>query len=155
MLTASPAAYALIRNFEGLRLVAYQCSSSRWTLGYGHTRGVKAGDRCSVSDAERWLREDVALAERGVRELFPVPLTQNQFDALTSFVFNIGESRIQGSGVQKLINAGLFAEAANRFLLWNLSGGKISEGLNRRRKAERELFLSQEGKPPRSGATSP
>ncbi len=143
MMEASGAAYALIREFEGLKCEAYQCSAKVWTIGYGHTRGVRKGQRCDLRQAEQWLKEDVEEAERGVRSLFKWPLTQNQFDALVSFVFNLGAMQISGTGIQSLINSGDMAAAAERLLKWNIADNKVSEGLTRRRRAERELFLSR------------
>jgi lysozyme len=141
-MVAGEAAYALIREFEGLKLEAYQCSAKVWTIGYGHTTGIRRGMRCTVEQAEKWLKADVEEAERGARMLFNKwPLTPNQFDALVSFVFNIGAPRISGSGIHSLINHGDMAIAADRLLAWNMADGKVSEGLTRRRKAERELFL--------------
>lgn len=145
---------ALLKGFERLRLVAYLPTvNDVWTIGYGHTKGVKPGDRCSVEQAEAWLLEDLAWAEDAVNELVTVPLTQNQFDALVSFAFNVGpdidaDTIAEGLGDSTLLrklNAGDYAGAAAEFPKWNKQAGVVLNGLVRRRAAERELFLTPEG----------
>lgn len=145
-----PAGLELIRSFEDLRLRAYlPTPNDVWTIGYGHTRGVKPGDVCTPEQALQWLREDCAEAETAVRQLVKVPLTQGRFDALVSFVFNVGadidaDTIAEGLGDSTLLrklNAGDYVAAADEFLKWNKQKGKVLNGLVRRRAAERELFL--------------
>ncbi|QNI37522.1 lysozyme [Edaphobacter albus] len=132
---------AITESFEGLRLVAYQDSVGVWTIGYGHTKGVKAGDTCTAAQADRWLREDVAWAEDCVNRLVKTSITQNQFDALVDFTFNLGCKSLEGSELLRLVNAGRYADAACQFARWNHAGGKVVAGLTRRRAAEATLFV--------------
>lgn len=132
---------ALIRKFEGCRLVAYQCSAGIWTIGYGHTKGVKQGDTCTQVQAEVWLSEDLEDAEDAVHILVRVPITQNQFDALVSFTFNLGIKSLMQSTLLSLLNQGKAKDAGAQFHRWCNAGGKRVEGLVRRRAAEADLFL--------------
>jgi lysozyme len=134
----------LIKHFEGVRLDAYQCSAGVWTIGYGHTRGVKPGARITEHDAERMLESDIESFERGVLRHVKVTLTQSQFDALVSFSFNVGLGALVHSALLRRLNAGDIIGAADQFLRWNKAAGKVLAGLVRRRAAERALFLGQD-----------
>lgn len=134
----------LIKSFEGLRLSAYKCPADVWTIGYGTTAGVKPGQAITKERAEELLREDVARFEAQVLRLVKVPLTQGQFDALTSFVYNLGAGNLSNSTLLRVLNAGDYSGAAAQFDRWDKAGGKVLPGLVRRRAAERALF---EGKP--------
>jgi len=130
-----------IKEFEGLRLRAYQCSAGVWTIGYGHTRGVSAGQRCSVADAERWLREDVASCEAYVRETVRLD-RQGAFDAVVDFVFNVGRQRFARSTLLKKIRAGApSAEIQREFRRWVYADGRVLAGLKRRREWEAGRWL--------------
>ncbi|ABN42257.1 gp53 [Sodalis phage phiSG1] len=131
----------LIQDFEACRLEAYPCSARVWTIGYGHTGSVKPGDQITVAQAEAWLAEDIAAAEKAVNTLVTVPLSQGQFDALCSFVFNVGRPAFASSTLLKKLNAGEVAGAADEFLRWVHAGPKALKGLKRRRTEERALFL--------------
>ncbi len=131
----------LIKHFEGLRLRAYQCSANVWTIGYGHTADVGENDVITEEEALSFLRQDVAESERAVNKHVHVPLTQNQFDALVSFVFNLGVGNFRTSTLLKKLNAGDDDGAAQEFGRWIHAGGKALPGLVRRREAERALFL--------------
>lgn len=147
-MSVSPQALALLREFEGLRLEAYPDPASGgapWTIGYGHTRGVQPGDKITRDQAEAYLEQDAAEAEAAVRSLIAVPLTQNQCDALVSFVFNVGAGALQRSTLLRKLNAGDFSGAADEFLRWNNAAGQRMPGLTRRRQAERALFLQTGG----------
>jgi GH24 family phage-related lysozyme (muramidase) len=138
----SPVGLDLIKEFEGLELTAYLCPAGVWTIGYGSTSGVKQGDRITVEQAEALLRKDVERFEAAVAQMVRVPLTDNQFAALTSFAFNCGTEALRGSTLLRLLNAGDYQGAANQFLRWTRAGGAEEvPGLVIRRKAERELFL--------------
>lgn len=132
----------LIRKFEGFRLTAYDDSVAVHTIGYGHTLGVCAGDTCTLEQAEKWLKEDAHHAENCIQHSVSVELTQNEFDALVSFVFNLGCGAFIGSTLLRLINDGRIDEAAAQFQRWNKAGGQVLAGLTRRRQAEAELFGS-------------
>jgi len=125
----------LIEEFEGLRLTAYNDGGGVWTIGYGHTKGVKRGQTISRDQAEQFLREDVSDAEAAVNRL-ALKLSANQFSALVSFTFNLG-----AGGLQKLVSHG-FENIAERMLLFDHDNGKRIAGLTRRRQAERALFLA-------------
>lgn len=149
LLVTSERGLELIKISEGLETEAYPDPGNRitgepWTIGYGHTRGVRRGDTCTEEQATEWLRSDLEEAERAVRRLVDVSLTQMQFDALVSFVFNIGASAFGNSTLLRLLNAGDAAGAAHQFKRWNRGSGGVLPGLVTRRAAERDLFLSQE-----------
>lgn len=131
----------LIKEFEGLRLQAYQCSANVWTIGYGHTADVGENDVITEEEALHFLHQDLAESERAVNQYVHVPLTQNQFDALVSFVFNLGAGNFRNSTLLKKLNAGDDDGAAQEFGRWIHVGGKALPGLVRRREAERALFL--------------
>lgn len=130
----------LICEFEGMRLDAYRCPAGIWTIGAGHTKGVKEGDKITEAQARDLLREDVRWVEAAIDKLVKVPLTQNQYDAICSFVFNVGEFQFGSSTLLKKLNAGDYEGARNEFQRWNKAAGKELPGLTRRRKAEAELF---------------
>ncbi|WP_041930742.1 lysozyme [Pantoea ananatis] len=132
----------LIKRFEGLKLEAYRDSVGIPTIGYGHTHNVKIGDVITAEQADKFLREDLLVAELTINTNVKVKLTQNQFDALASFVFNLGSGNFVKSTLLKKLNAGDFAGAADEFGKWVNAGGKKLAGLVKRRAAEREVFIS-------------
>lgn len=137
----SEAGLQLIRNFEGLRLSAYLDPGGVWTIGYGHTGAdVHAGLTITRERAEELLRADVAGAEACVAGAVVVPLTQGQFDALVSFVFNLGCGNLQRSTLLELLNLGAYDRAAEEFGRWIHAGGVVLTGLVNRRAAELALF---------------
>jgi lysozyme len=138
----------IIKKHEGLRLEAYPDPGSGgdpWTIGYGHTKNVKKGDKITVTQAEVFLDEDMFHAYSVVDRLVTVPLTRQQRDALCSFVFNVGGEALRKSTLLKLLNQGKYKEAADQLLRWNKASGKVMTGLTTRRKEERALFLSGTG----------
>lgn len=139
---------ALIKRFEGLRNRAYKCSAGVWTIGYGHTKGVKAGQAITTQQAEEMLQADLKNFEDWVSKLVKVELTQGQFDALVSFCFNLGPGALDSSTLLKLVNQQKFALAADQFKRWNKAGGVELAGLTKRRQAERDLFVSKAGDTP-------
>lgn len=133
----------LIQEFEGLELKAYKDSVGVLTVGWGSTGShVTAGMIITKEQAEQLLKKDLERFEKGVSDLVKVPLKQNQFDALCSFAFNLGLSNLKSSTLLKKLNASDYQGAANEILRWNRAGGKVLNGLTRRRIAERDLFLS-------------
>jgi lysozyme len=136
------AGLAFTKQFEGLRLSSYQDSGGIWTIGYGHTGNVRPGQVISQNEADRLLVLDVASAVGCVNRLLKVPVSQNQFDALVDFTFNLGCHRLLGSTLLKLVNEQKFDEAVLEFPKWVHAGGKVSPGLVARRKAEAELFAA-------------
>lgn len=148
---ASDAAIQLIRQFEGFRAAPYLCPSRVPTIGYGHTAGVTMQTApITQEEAEILLRQDLAKSERRIESLVKVELTQYEFDALVSLVFNIGVDAFLASTLLRLLNAGNRAGAASQFDRWNKGtiGGTLVEltGLTRRRAAERRLFEGRSGK---------
>ncbi len=138
---------ALIKEFEGCKLTAYQDSVGVWTIGYGWTQPVdgkpiRAGMTINQETAERLLKTGLVSYESDVSRLVKVGLSQGQFDALVSFTYNIGARSLSTSTLLRKLNAGDYAGAADEFLRWNKAGGKVLNGLTRRREAERALFLS-------------
>jgi lysozyme len=133
---------ALIESFEELRLAAYLDQRSIPTIGWGHTAGVKMGDTCTEAQADAWLLEDTQTAVNGVEKSLQVFCTQNQFDALVSFTFNVGVGAEAHSTLIKFMNAGDTKGAADQFLVWDHVNGVPNAGLLRRRQAEQALFLS-------------
>ncbi|MEO0624068.1 MAG: lysozyme [Pseudomonadota bacterium] len=131
----------LIKRYEGLRLEAYKCDGDVWTIGYGHTKGVKPGDVITEEQADAYLREDVRQAEGAVNRLTYRGLRQSQFDALVSFVFNLGTGNFSRSTLRKKVNAGEHARVVQELGKWVLAGGAPSFGLARRRAAEAVLYL--------------
>ncbi|EPW7259895.1 lysozyme [Citrobacter freundii] len=138
---------ALIKQFEGCKLTAYQDSVGVWTIGYGWTQPVdgkpiRAGMTIKQETAERLLKTGLVSYENDVSRLVKVGLTQGQIDALVSFTYNLGSRSLSTSTLLRKLNAGDYAGAADEFLRWNKAGGKVLNGLTRRREAERALFLS-------------
>lgn len=138
---------ALIKQFEGCKLTAYQDSVGVWTIGYGWTKPVdgkpiRAGMTINQETAERLLKTGLVSYENDVSRLVKVDLTQGQFDALVSFTYNLGARSLSTSTLLRKLNAGDYAGASDEFLRWNKAGGKVLNGLTRRREAERALFLS-------------
>ena len=148
MMRPSPAAYALIKEFEGLRLHAYQDSAGVWTIGWGHTGDVKRGQSITIHQAEALLALDIGIAAAAVNRHVEAPLSQNMFDALVSFTFNLGERRLAESTLLKKLNLRDYAAAAAEFGKWvkaTIKGKKVTlPGLVRRRAAERAMFVNQE-----------
>lgn len=135
-----------LKQFEGLRLQAYKDTGGVWTIGYGSItmfgKPVTEGLVCTEADAEKQKTMDLAWAQTAVNKLVRVPLTQNQFDALVSFVYNVGETAFSRSTLLKVLNQRNFAEAVKQFLRWVYDNGKFVIGLENRRKKEAELFSS-------------
>ncbi|MBR1754009.1 lysozyme [bacterium] len=134
----------LIKTFEGCRLTAYKCPAGVWTIGYGHTGSdVKQGLKISRERADSLLKQDVLVHSNNVSRLVKVPLTQNQFDALVSFEYNVGYANFSKSTMLRLLNQRQYLAAANQFDRWIYANRKVLSGLVKRRKAEKTLFLRQ------------
>lgn len=132
-----------IKEHESLSLTPYKDIAGKWTIGYGHL--LKPGEWWeSITEqfATVLLSEDLKIAEDAIKNLVKVSLNQNQFDALTSFVFNVGVDAFSQSTLLKRINSKDYTGAANEFTRWKYAGGNISQGLLSRRKREQALFLS-------------
>lgn len=137
----SPAiASDFVKQWEGRELKAYRCSAGVLSIGYGHTKGVKEGDEISASEAEQLLVEDLTAISDDLNRLVNVGVTEGQYIALLSLAFNVGASAVQKSTLLFHLNHKRYDEAAAEFDKWIYAGGKVSEGLKRRRAAERKLF---------------
>ena len=132
----------MIKHFEGLELNAYQCAAGVWTIGYGHTKGVQKGMVISEDTANEMLVEELKEYENYINTLVEVELNQNQFDAMVSWVYNLGSSNLQASTLLKVLNAGDYEGVPAQIMRWNKAGGKVLEGLTRRRQAEADLFAN-------------
>ena len=131
----------LIKAHEGLRLNAYLCPAGVVTIGYGHTHGVKMGDRITAEQAERLLIGDLIVAETEVNR-YGFDLTKNQFDALVSFVYNVGARNFRSSTLLKRLKDNPSdPDIAKQFGRWVYGGGKVLQGLIRRRKDEAKLYF--------------
>lgn len=141
LMTTSQAGRDLIKKYEGLRLKAYKCPAGVWTVGYGHTRGVTSSTEISQSMADLFLQDDIRPLERHINKL-GINFRQGQFDALVSFMFNLGEGNFNKSTLKKKILAGGNDEdIAAEFKKWNKAGGRVLDGLTKRREEEAELWL--------------
>ena len=135
---------ALIKKFEGLELTAYQCAAGVWTIGYGHTKDVQEGDEWSEAHADHMLEVELEEFEEYINDNVTVALSQNQFDALVSWVYNLGPANLKASTMLKVLNSGDYEGVPAQIQRWNKAGGKVLEGLIRRRKAEALLFIGRD-----------
>lgn len=156
----------LIKSFEGLmdgnpatiNLDPYLCPAGYWTVGWGHVLRDRAGRMIKGKEnehlARHWcptgltkekceilLKMDLPEYEKDVQRLITVKLNENQFSALVSFTFNLGEGNLEKSTLRAKLNQGNYLEAADEFEKWIMANGRKLAGLERRRKAEKELFL--------------
>ena len=131
----------LIKESEGLRLKAYlPTPNDVYTIGYGHTKTAEKGMVITLAGAEALLLHDLQWVETAIDTYVQVPLNQNQYDALASFIYNIGGTAFRKSTLLKLLNASDYDGAANQFPRWNKQKGKVLNGLTTRRQKEKTLF---------------
>jgi len=135
---------ALIKRFEGCELKAYQDSVGVWTIGYGHIKNVKEGDEIDKDKAEDMLKEEMPEYEGYINDMVEVPLEQNQFDALCSWVYNLGPTNLKDSTMLKVLNEKKYEEVPQQIKRWNKAGGVVLNGLIVRRQAEALLFEGKE-----------
>lgn len=133
----------LIKKYEGCKLAAYQCPAKIWTIGFGHTKNVKEHDKITQEIAEQLLINDLQEPENAINAYCRHALTQNQFDALVSFIFNLGSGAFRSSTLLKRLNANQINLAALEFDKWTRGGGKVLDGLVKRRADEKALFLKK------------
>jgi lysozyme len=133
----------LIKCYEGLKLKAYRCPAGKKTIGYGHvilpTEGLT---HITQEKADELFLGDVKWAEDCVNKSVKTPLSQNEFDALVSFVFNLGSGAFVGSTLLKYLNLSRLTEAGAQFDRWTRAKGKVLPGLVKRRASERKLFVT-------------
>lgn len=148
-LSTSAAGIDLITHFEGYEAKPYICAGGKLTIGYGHV--IRDHERqyltyVNQNQARQLLHNDLHRFENAVNKLVRVPLEQHQFDALVSFVYNVGPANLEQSTLLKKLNAGYYSSAAEQFKRWRFAGGKILKGLERRRAAEAAMFRGNEWK---------
>ena len=139
-LTPSPICYFIEKHYESLELESYRKSGDVWTIGWGHTSGVRQGMTCSIEQANQWLISDNRFPCFMVNKAVMVPLNQNQFDSLIDFSFNLGTNALYTSTLLKFVNSGRFDLAVSEFVKWDHMGGIELLGLKRRRLLEARLF---------------
>lgn len=146
MMMISDVGVNLIKDFEGCYLTAYRCPAGVLTIGYGTTEAIDGkpiteGMTITQKQADELLVKNLKTYEKAVNDYVKVNLNQNQFDALVSFTYNVGCNALKTSTLLQLLNEGDYKEASEQFERWKYAGGKVLNGLIRRRKAEKELFL--------------
>ena len=139
---------AFIKSFEGKRLVAYDDGTGVWTIGcgtikYPNGKAVKKGDVCTDAQVDQYFSNDLVKFENSVNSLVKVPLTQNQFDALVCFVFNVGRTNFKTSTLLKFINEQLWDKIPKQFMRWVYHDKKLIKGLENRRKIEVRLWNNE------------
>lgn len=139
----SESAKAKIKEFEGLRLSAYKCPAGIWTIGYGHTKGVREGMTITPGQADAYLNEDIAVVERQVNANMP-QLPQCQYDAVVSFVFNLGWPKFADSTLCRKIKANHNDPSIPaEFRRWVYASGKVLPGLVKRRDWEAGRYMGK------------
>lgn len=137
---ASERAFTLIKGFEGYSAIPYTCPGKRLTIGYGTTRGVYKGQHVSPQQAEELLKMDVAEFEEAINKLVKVPLTQNQYDALLSFTYNVGAAALEDSTLLIELNKMHYEAVPVQMKRWTRAQGVQLKGLVTRREKEAALF---------------
>ena len=135
---------SLIKKFEGCELESYQDSVGVWTIGLGHTKGVRQGQSITKDEALAMLDEELIEYQEYVEKLVEVPLNQDQFDALVCWVYNLGPTNLATSTLLYKLNKGQYDDVPSEIKRWNKAGGEVLKGLVRRREAEALLFLGKD-----------
>ena len=144
LMNISEEGLSLIKKFEGCELKAYRCAANVLTIGYGSTKGVTEDMEITKEEAESILKEEMHEYEGYVNDMVKVPLKQNQFDSIVSWVFNLGSGNLSSSTLLKKLNNSEYDEVPAQIKRWNKAGGKVLDGLIRRREAEALLFEGKE-----------
>ena len=131
---------ALIKKFEGCELEAYKCPAGVWTIGYGHTKDVKEGDKINKDEANYLLQEEMIEYESYINDMVDVDLNQSQYDSMCAWVYNLGPSNLGSSTMLRVLNEGKYDEVPQQMKRWNKANGEVLTGLIRRREAEALLF---------------
>lgn len=140
-LAVSAGGVVLIKHHEGRPSHGYKDPVGIVTACYGHTKTAVLGKKYTEADCERLLKQDLADTEAAIKRLVKVPLAQGQYDALVSFVFNVGPTAFANSTLLRKLNARDCTGAANEFPRWDKAGGKSLTGLAKRRADERKKFI--------------
>jgi len=135
---------SLIKKFEGCKLEAYRCAANVLTIGYGSTKGVKEGDTITQEEADNLLLHEMNEYEGYINDMVEVDLEQNQFDAMVSWVFNLGPANLKASTLLKVLNSKDYDGVPMQIKRWNKAAGQVKQGLIRRREAEALLFEGKE-----------
>lgn len=135
-------AFERLKEFEGLRLTSYMCAGGKWTIGYGHTKGVREGQRIDKRTAEKYLQQDIEYFEGFLaKEPYAEEITQGQWDALVSFIFNLGVGNYLSSTLRKKIMRDVDEPSIpDEFRRWVHSNGKVQPGLLKRREWEAQMY---------------
>jgi len=144
MLKINSKGIELIKEFEGVKLRSYQDEKGVWTIGFGHTHGVRPHQSITREEAEKLLLEDLEQFEKSVFDCVKVSVSQNEFSALVCFAYNVGLGALKSSRLLHDLNQNQKLSAADEFLRWDKLGGRSCKGLLRRRSAERSLFLEKD-----------
>jgi lysozyme len=144
LMNISEEGLSLIKKFEGCELKAYRCAANVLTIGYGTTKGVTEDMEITKEEAESLLKEEMHEYEGYINDMVKVPLEQHQFDAMVSWVFNLGSGNLSSSTLLKKLNNSEYDEVPAQIKRWNKAGGKVLDGLIRRREAESLLFQNKE-----------
>lgn len=144
MMKSSDLLIAKVKEFEGYRGVAYKCAAGVYTIGWGHTKRVKAGQTCTEAMAAEWLREDLSTAERACNNIKELD-TQGKFDACVDFIFNLGLGSFLSSTLYRKIKAkAATAEVQAEFRRWVYAKGVRLDGLVRRREWEAQRWRGKD-----------
>lgn len=135
---------SLIKKFEGCELEAYKCAAGVLTIGYGSTKGVTENMEITQQEADDLLTHEMTEYEGYINDLVTIDLNQSQYDSLVSWVFNLGPANLKASTLLKVLNAKDYEGVPAQIKRWNKAGGKVLEGLIRRREAEALLFEGKE-----------
>lgn len=147
MSTTSAEGRKALKEEEGVRYEAYLDQAGVWTNGVGHTRKVYPGQKATEAQVDAWLQEDLTWVEQAIAAYVHVPLNQNMYDALASLIFNIGAEQFRTSTLLRLLNQGLYKDAADQFSVWNKVRDpktkklEDNKGLTGRRAREKKMFL--------------
>ncbi len=136
----SQKAIDFIKSYEKFKDTAYPCPAGVWTIGYGHTKGVKQGDKITEKQARAYLAQDIAIIEKAISNYVKVPLTQEQYDTMGSFIFNVRLEGFKESTLLKKLNERKYSEVSEQIKKWNKYKGKVRQGLINRRKDEIEIL---------------
>ena len=135
---------SLIKKFEGCELEAYRCAANVLTIGYGSTKGVKEGDTITQEEADSLLLHEMDEYEGYINDMVKSDLKQNEFDSLVSWVFNLGPSNLSSSTLLQKLNNKDWDDVPSQIKRWNKAGGKVLQGLIRRREAEALLWQNKD-----------
>lgn len=134
----------LLKHYEGCELNAYRCSAGVLTIGYGHTKGVTEDMVITQEEADQMLQDEMPEYEGYINDMVTVELNQDQFDALVCWVYNLGSGNLASSTLLKVLNEGDYEAVPEQMKRWNKAGGKVLNGLTKRRDSEAKLFCSEE-----------